>query len=56
MGTDMAAHGDTHGDQPTGSMDISEHLKAWAGFTTFVKWSIIGIILIMGFLAIFRTH
>jgi hypothetical protein len=52
----MAAHGDTHGNQQTGSMDISEHVKAWAGFTSFVKWSIAGIGLIMIFLAIFRTH
>ena len=50
----MAAQGDSHGEH--GSMDISQNVKAWAGFTTFVKWSIIGIILIMGFLAIFRTH
>ena len=37
-------------------MDISQHVKAWAGFTSFVKWSIIGIVLIMILLAIFRTH
>ncbi|HJW42465.1 MAG TPA: aa3-type cytochrome c oxidase subunit IV [Rhizomicrobium sp.] len=52
----MAAQGDSHGDYKPGSMDISEHLKAWAGFTVFVKWSIVGVILIMGFLALFRTH
>lgn len=37
-------------------MDISEHEKAWAGFTSFIRWSILGIILVMTFLAIFRTH
>ncbi|MGZ5938251.1 MAG: aa3-type cytochrome c oxidase subunit IV [Rhizomicrobium sp.] len=37
-------------------MDISQHVKAWAGFTTFVKWSIVFIGLVMIFLAIFRTH
>ena len=52
----MAAHGDSHGDNQTGSMDISQHVKAWAGFTSFVKWSIIGIVVIMGLLALFRTH
>lgn len=39
-----------------GTMDLKEHLKAWHGFVAFVKWSIIGIALIMIFLAIFRTH
>ena len=50
----MAAHGDSHDER--GSMDISEHEKAWAGFTSFVRWSILGIILVMTLLAIFRTH
>ena len=45
-----------HGDYQRGSMDISEHTQSWAGFTAFVKWSIIGILIIMVFLAIFRTH
>ena len=52
----MAAQGDSHGDYKPGSMDISQHIKAWAGFGSFVKWSIIGIALIMVFLAFFRTH
>jgi hypothetical protein len=52
----MAAHGDSHGDYTPGSMDISAHVKAWAGFTSFVKWSMISIGLIMVFLALFRTH
>ena len=52
----MAAHGDSHGDYKPGSMDISQHVKAWAGFTSFVKWSVIGIIAIMVFMAFFRTH
>ena len=54
MGYDMAAHGDT--DYKQGSMDMSEHVKAWAGFTTFVKWSIIFIGVVMVGLALFRTH
>ena len=52
----MAAHGDSNGDFQSGSMDISQHVKAWAGFTSFVKWSMIGIGLVMVFLALFRTH
>jgi len=56
MGFFMAAHGDTHGDYTPGSMDISSQVKTWGGFTTFVKWSVIGIVLIMVFLALFRTH
>jgi len=39
-----------------GTMDISAHMKGWKGFTTFVKLSMVGIGLIMVFLAIFRTH
>ena len=50
----MAAHDDSPGDH--GSMDISEHVKVWAGFTAFVKWSIAGAVLVMALLAIFRTH
>ena len=50
----MAAHGDSHDER--GSMDISEHEKAWAGFTAFVRWSILGIIIVMTLLAVFRTH
>ena len=52
----MAAQGDSHGDYKPGSMDISQHVKAWAGFTSFVKCSVIGIVLIMVFMAFFRTH
>ena len=37
-------------------MDISAHRKAWGGFTTFVKLSLLGILVVMVLLAIFRTH
>ena len=47
------AHESEH--QP-GSMDISQHKKSYAGFLTFSKWSLIGILLIMVLLAVFRTH
>jgi len=40
----------------TGTMDIKEHQKTWAGFLTLVKWIVLGCILVMVFLAIFRTH
>jgi hypothetical protein len=49
----MAA--DSH-EYHKGEMDISEHVKSWKGFTTFVKVSMFGIFLIMLFLAVFRTH
>jgi len=52
----MAAHGNSSGDYQPGTMDISQHVKGWVGFTRFVKWSIVGIGLIMIFLAVFRTH
>jgi hypothetical protein len=39
-----------------GTMDLKDHLAAWHGFLAFVKWSMIGIGLIMVFLAIFRTN
>jgi hypothetical protein len=52
----MAGHDDSHGDYKPGSMDMSQHQKAYAGFLTFTKWSLIGIGLIMVFMAFFRTH
>ncbi len=52
----MAAQGDSHGDYKPGSMDISQHVKAYSGFLAFTKWSMIGIIAIMVFMAFFRTH
>jgi hypothetical protein len=43
-------------DYKPGSMDISQHQRSYAGFLTFTKWSLIGILAIMIFLAFFRTH
>ncbi len=43
-------------DYQPGSMDIGQHKRFYLGFLTFTKWSSIGIILIMIFLAVFRTH
>jgi hypothetical protein len=39
-----------------GSMDISAHQRSYAGFLTFVKYSMGFILLVMIFLAVFRTH
>jgi hypothetical protein len=39
-----------------GSMDISQHQRGYAGFLTFVKYSLGFILLVMVFLAVFRTH
>ena len=49
----MADHDDHY---TPGSMDISQNQRAYAGFLTFAKWSTGFILLIMAFLAIFRTH
>jgi hypothetical protein len=48
------AHDDSH-YQP-GSMDISQHNRAYAGFLTGVKWTMILVLGIVVFMAIFRTH
>lgn len=39
-----------------GSMDITDHMRAWKGFVRLIKWSTIGILLVMGFMAIFRVN
>ncbi len=49
----MAEHDDHY---TPGAMDISQHQRAWAGFVSFVQYSIGFILLIMIFLAVFRTH
>ena len=47
------AHDNEH---QIGTMDISQHKKAYAGFLVFSKWSTVGILLTMVLLAIFRTN
>lgn len=42
-------------DHKQGSMDITEQEKTFAGFVTFTKWTVIAIIAVLVFLAIFRT-
>jgi hypothetical protein len=39
-----------------GTMDISDHVKTWNGFLSLVKWGIVANIVLLIFLAIFRTH
>jgi hypothetical protein len=39
-----------------GSMDITDHQRAYSGFLHFVKYSLGLILVVMVFLAIFRTH
>lgn len=50
----MAAHGESPDERE--EMDISEHVKSWEAFTAFARWSVLGIVVLMVFLAIFRTH
>ena len=38
-----------------GSMDTTEHEKTFAGFVSVTKWTVILIIAVLVFLAIFRT-
>lgn len=50
----MAEHSDSH--YTPGSMDISQHKRGYAAFLTGVKWTVGFILLLMFFLAVFRTH
>ena len=43
-------------DYTPGSMDISQHQRAYSGFLTGSKYGIILVIGIVVFMAIFRTH
>jgi hypothetical protein len=49
----MAEH---QSDYVHGSMDMSQHKRGYAGFLAGVKWTLILILGIMVFLAVFRTH
>jgi hypothetical protein len=39
-----------------GSMDMSQHKRGYAGFLTGVKWTLILVLGIVVFMAVFRTH
>jgi Bacterial aa3 type cytochrome c oxidase subunit IV len=43
-------------DYKPGSMDISQHQRAYAGFLTGSKYVFILVALIVVFMAFFRTH
>ncbi len=43
-------------DYQPGTMDISGHRKTYEGFLTGSKWVFGFVMLIMVFLAVFRTH
>lgn len=47
---------DTSHGSDQGTMDISEHVQTWHGFTRVIKWGIISNVIILVLLAIFRTH
>jgi hypothetical protein len=51
-----ARNGNRQKTSVEGTMDIAEHLKTWNGFWAGVKWSSVGIIVILVLLAIFRTN
>lgn len=40
----------------SGHMDMSEHLRTWHGFLKFMKWQVIGAVVLLILLAIFRTN
>lgn len=51
QGADMAQES----EYKVGSMDISDHRKTYEGFLTVTRWSFAAAVLLMIFLAIFRT-
>lgn len=54
--TDQELLHQAHGNVDSGSMDIKEHLRTWHGFLSFMKWMLIFNVVLLIFLAIFRTH
>jgi hypothetical protein len=42
--------------QGGGTMDLKDHLKTWHGFLSFVKWMVIGNVVLLTLLFFFRTH
>ena len=45
-----------HSHFTPGSMDISAHQRGYAAFLTGANWTVIFVLGIVVFLAIFRTH
>jgi len=46
---------DQTGHEP-GSEFMKEHLRTWHGFLKLIKWMIIGSIVLLAILLIWRTH
>ncbi len=44
-------HGDTHA-----TADLSEHLRTWRSFLSVIKWNILGAVILLLALLIFRTN
>jgi hypothetical protein len=40
----------------SGHTDMSEHLRTWHGFLSFMKWQVVAVVVLLIILAIFRTH
>jgi len=47
-----------HDDQqdPSGSMDMGEHLRTWKMFTAMIKWNIVAAAILMLYLLLFHTN
>ena len=48
--------GNTEHSTDSGSTDMAEHIRTWKGFIRFMTWQVAGAVVLLIFLAIFRTH
>jgi hypothetical protein len=48
--------GNTEHSTDTGSTDMAEHIRTWKGFIRFMTWQVVGAVVLLILLAIFRTH
>jgi len=55
LGDIMAATSNQGHGSEMSSADFNEHMRTWKGFVSFIKYSMIGIGIIMILLAMFRT-
>jgi hypothetical protein len=44
-----------HGDD-RGSFDMKAHVQTWLGFLKLIKWMVIGSVILLAILLIWRTH
>jgi hypothetical protein len=40
----------------SGTADLETHQRTWHGFLALIKWSVIAILAVMAYLAIFRVN